>query len=68
MVCLDYTYFFISNWASDGKLRLNLFLVSNNINYILKKSRVFICNKHKVAIKLAIHHNSAVSKALLGKL
>ena len=27
----------------------------------------FLCNKRKIAVKLTIHQNSAVSKALWGK-
>ena len=41
--------------------------LSNNKNYRLKKSGVFLCNKRKIAVKPTIHQNSAVSKALLGK-
>ena len=49
---------------------LNLFSFCNNKNYRLKKSGVFhlfLCNKHKIAVKPSIHYNSAVSAALLGK-
>ena len=45
----------------------NLFSLSNNKNYILKKIGVFICNKRKLAVKLTIHQNSAVSKNIIGK-
>ena len=44
----------------------NRLSVSNNKDYRLKKSGGFFCNKFKMAIKSAIHQNSAVSKALLG--
>ena len=47
--------------------RLNLFSSSNNKNYRLKKSGVFPLHKRKIAVKPTIHHNSAISKALLGK-
>ena len=41
--------------------------LSNNKNYVLKKMIFFLCcNKRKIATKLTIHQNSAVSKALLG--
>ena len=55
-------------WQIAKKLSgLNLFSLSNNKNYRLKKSEVFLCNKRKIAVKQIIYHNSAVSKALLGK-
>ena len=47
---------------------LNALSISNNKNYILKKKGVFLCNKRKIAVKPTVHQNSAVSKALLGKL
>ena len=73
MSCLDYTYFFYKQLALRLQIakqlsRLNPFSLRNNKNYRLKKTGVFICNKHKIAVKLVIQHNSAVSKALLGKL
>ena len=46
---------------------LNPFSLSNNKNYRLKKSRVFLCNKRKAAVKLKKDLSSVVSKALLGK-
>ena len=42
------------------------FLLRNNRKYRLRKS-VSVCNKCKIAVKWTIHHNSAVSKTLLGK-
>ena len=41
--------------------------LSNNKKYRLKKVEFFLCNKCKIADKLAIKQNSAVSKALLEK-
>ena len=41
------------------------FSINNNKNYRLKKNGVSPC---KIAVKRTIHHNSAVLKALLGKI
>ena len=46
---------------------LNPLLLSNNRNYRLKESGVFLCDKRKIAVKPTIHQNSAISKALLRK-
>ena len=52
---------------------LNSLSLSNNKNYRLKKSRVFLNNKDKddnkdeIADKPTIHYNSTVSKASMGK-
>ena len=46
---------------------LSIFLVRNNKNYRLKKSKVFLCNKSKIAVKPTIQQNLTVSKALLGR-
>ena len=43
-------------------------LRSNNKNYRYRKLKFFLWNKRNIVVKLAIHQNSAVSKALLGKL
>ena len=64
--------FFYKQLALGWKIRkqlsgFNLFSLSNNKNYILKKIGVFICNKRKLAVKLTIHQNSAVSKNIIGK-
>ena len=72
MVCSNYVYFFYKQLALGWKIRkqlsgFNLFSLSNNKNYILKKIGVFICNKRKLAVKLTIHQNSAVSKNIIGK-
>ena len=70
---LAYTYFFYKQpvykqlaleWQIPKQLSgLNPFPVSNNINYRLKKSGLFLCNKRKIAVKPTIHQNLAVSKA-----
>ena len=44
---------------------LNPLLLSNNKNYRLKKSEVYLYKKRKIAVKPTMHQNSAVSKALL---
>ena len=80
MVCLDYTYLFymqplyeqlpLGCQIAKQLSGLNLFLLRNNKDYRLKKRGVFhliICNKQRTAVKPAILHNSAVSKALLGR-
>ena len=43
---------------------LNPFSPSNNKKYRLRESGV--CNKRKIIVKWAVHHNTDVSKALLG--
>ena len=35
-------------------------------NWYCTKVGFFLCNKRKIIVKLVIHKNSAVSKALLG--
>ena len=45
----------------------NPLFLSDNKNYRLKESGVFLCNKRKIGVKPTVHLNSAVSKALLGK-
>ena len=47
---------------------LNPLSLSNNKNYRLKKVKLFLCNKCKIAVKRTIHQNSVASKAILGKL
>ena len=44
---------------------LNLLSLSNNKNCRLKKVEFFLYYKREVSIKLTIHQNSVVSKALL---
>ena len=44
---------------------LNPLSLSNNKNYRLKKVEFFLCNRRKIAAKLTIHQDSAVSKAFL---
>ena len=70
MICLDYSFFFISNrfiskQASDSKLLSNFqdFSLRSNENYTLKKRGVF-----KISVKPTTHHDSAIPKALLGNL
>ena len=46
---------------------LNPLSLSNNKNFTLKKNGIFFCNIRKIAFKLTIHQNLAVSKALFGK-
>ena len=46
---------------------LNPLSLSINKNYKLKKIGVFLCNKHKIAVKPIIHQNSAALKATLRK-
>ena len=45
---------------------LNPLSLSNNKNYRLKKVEFFLCNRRKIAAKLTIHQDSAVSKAFFG--
>ena len=47
---------------------LNPLSLSNNENYRLKESGVFLCNKHKITSKATVQYNSDVSKALMVKL
>ena len=42
--------------------------LSNSKGYRLKKSGDFLLQKRKIAVKLAIHQFSSVSKVFLGKL
>ena len=44
---------------------LNALLLSNNKNYRLKESAIFLCNKGKIDVKPTIYQNSAISKTLL---
>ena len=46
---------------------LNPLWLSNSRNCRLKKVESFLRNQRKIAVKLTIHQNSAVSKVLLGK-
>ena len=44
---------------------LNPLSLSNNKNYRLNKNGVFLCNKHRIAVKPTLLQNSAVSKTFL---
>ena len=55
-------------WQIANKLSgLNLFSLCSNQNYNYRKVEFPLCNKHKIAVKWALHKNPAISKALLGK-
>ena len=46
---------------------LTPYLLSNNEICRLKKVKFFFCNKRKMAVKVTIQQNSAISKSLLAK-
>ena len=52
-------------WLS--KLQSSTLSLSNSKGYRLNKNGDFLLKKRKIAVKLAIHQFSAVSKAFLGK-
>ena len=53
-------------WLS--KLQSSTLSLSNSKGYRLKKNGDFLLQKRKIAVKLAIHQFSSVSKVFLGKL
>ena len=44
------------------------FKSNHSKNYRLRKLKFFLFNKRKIDVKPTVHQNSAVPKALLGKL
>ena len=70
-LCLYFFYKRLAlGWQNGKQLSgFNLFSLSNNKTATdFKKVELFLCNKHKLAVKVAIHHDSAVSKTLLRNL
>ena len=55
-------------WQTSKQLtELNSLSLSNNKNYGLKKSGIFLCDKRKIAAKSTMQQNSTASKIFLGK-